>query len=151
MIDDVLFWNKVKFGPGCWVWTGGRTATGYGRVKRGGKMVCATHWAVFLTIGRLPVSKDGEVVAHSCDNPPCVRPDHLRVCSQSENIAECISKGRWTPPNPTKLSDSDKKEMVKMRLDGSTFREIGERFGIKISTAQKWVSASGCVNRRRSI
>jgi len=34
------------------------------------------------------------VVMHKCDNPPCVRPDHLAVGTQAENIRDCKRKGR---------------------------------------------------------
>ena len=33
-------------------------------------------------------------VLHSCDNPSCVRPSHLRIGTQHENIMEMAARGR---------------------------------------------------------
>lgn len=44
----------------------------------------------------------GEVVMHTCDNPGCVNPKHLRGGSQKENVSDCARKGRRAP----QLSDS---------------------------------------------
>lgn len=34
---------------------------------------------------------------HSCDNPPCVNPAHLRPATTRENVADMIAKerGHW--------------------------------------------------------
>jgi response regulator of citrate/malate metabolism len=36
----------------------------------------------------------GQVVMHSCDNPQCINIDHLVLGTQSDNIKDCVSKGR---------------------------------------------------------
>ncbi len=37
---------------------------------------------------------EGKVVMHSCDNPRCINPKHLTLGTQSDNILDCVSKGR---------------------------------------------------------
>ncbi len=142
---DRLFWEKVDVGPGCWNWNGaGANCKGakYGRTKRLGRMVSATHWALFTSTGVMPPK--GSVVLHTCDNPKCVNPKHLVVGTQSENIKDCVQKKRWVPPNPSSLSIADIECMKKMRSVGFTYKAIGDCFGVKLQTAFKWVNASHC-------
>ena len=40
-----------------------------------------------------PVPK-GMVVMHTCDNPGCFNPNHLRVGTPSDNIQDSVAKGR---------------------------------------------------------
>lgn len=36
----------------------------------------------------------GRVLLHACDNPRCVNPDHLKPGTQSQNVRDCVRKGR---------------------------------------------------------
>lgn len=38
------------------------------------------------------------VSCHSCDNPPCVNPLHIRAGTLKSNAYECIAKGRMKAP-----------------------------------------------------
>src|SRR5687768_11337382 len=75
---DVRFWARVTKSPepdGCWLWSGAIfTATGYGSVTVNSRPASAHRIAWTLTHGAIP---GGLNVLHRCDNPPCVRPDHL--------------------------------------------------------------------------
>lgn len=85
------FWARVQRGPGCWTWTGRRTAFGYGELQMAGRHVTAHRLAWELTYGSIP---DGQSVLHSCDNPPCCRPTHLWLGSQADNLHDMFRKGR---------------------------------------------------------
>ena len=88
------FWAKVdvREPDECWLWTAARLAYGYGRFSVGsGLHRLATHAALEYDGKPRP---DGMHALHSCDNPPCVNPAHLRWGTNAENRAESISKGR---------------------------------------------------------
>ncbi len=91
-----VFWSKVAKGEGCWTWTACRYTQGYGGfgIKYEGKwyLALAHRVAYLLTHETLPPSA---AVCHSCDNPACVRPDHLWLGTRKDNAQDCLAKGRW--------------------------------------------------------
>ena len=86
------FWKMVPERPedGCWEWRGARQPKGYGRFLDGGRKVGAHRFVCELTYG----PSVGRYALHACDNPGCVRPDHLRWGTQSENLADAVRRGR---------------------------------------------------------
>ena len=83
------------YGPNgdCWEWTGGKHKFGYGMVwvNEFQKSVCAHKIAYLLAYGSLdPLLW----VLHSCDNPACCNPSHLRQGTYQENIDDRTQRGR---------------------------------------------------------
>ena len=96
-------WEKVlpridmTGGPdACWEWTGARTKAGYGLVSSEGRRRYVHRLVACGMTGRMLVPD--EVVRHSCDNPPCCNPAHLLVGDQSQNIRDCVDRGRHFSP-----------------------------------------------------
>lgn len=90
------FWNKVdrSFGKGpwgdCWEWVGRVDGRGYGEIKVSGRYKKAHRLALF---------GHGDLMnklfaCHRCDNPKCVRPDHLFAGTALDNVRDMHSKGR---------------------------------------------------------
>lgn len=84
LIADVerRFWSNVQKTPTCWLWTGRASEDGYGRIRIAGKERTATVVSWALHFG--PVPPMG-IMCHHCDNPPCIRPQHLFLGDHSLN------------------------------------------------------------------
>lgn len=86
-------WTQVE--SGCWEWKHSRVRDGYAQFawKQDGKwrQAAAHRVAHCLATGSVD---GGAYVLHSCDNPGCVRPDHLRPGTQTENMREMMDRGR---------------------------------------------------------
>ena len=91
MPDLERFWAKVDTSGECWEWTGQRDRNGYGRFSLGRTWHRATRALWALTRGPIPA---GMCVLHRCDNPPCVRPDHLWLGSRRDNSRDMAAKRR---------------------------------------------------------
>lgn len=86
------FFSKVEMHlSGCWHWTGATCRAGYGQLRVDKKPKMATHVALELH-GFERV--DNAHALHSCDNPKCVNPAHLRWGSHVENLREMVARGR---------------------------------------------------------
>lgn len=146
------FWAKVeKAAPGvgvhCWVWTGFRNAKGYGHFGANGKRFIASRFAWAITYGPIPV---GLCVCHRCDNPPCVRPDHLFLGTISDNNQDAARKGRlkrWQQGENNgraKLNLRQALEVQARALAGEKRQALADEFGVaevtvrRIATGRTW-------------
>jgi len=108
------FWTHVdkKEPEECWNWKS-RTKSGYGmfRVTMQKKESEFVASRVSLFLSGTPVN--GFFALHSCDNPKCVNPGHLRAGTHKENMEDMVAKGRWRGGRPRKHFKEPKiKEIV---------------------------------------
>lgn len=84
------FLLKVRKSSRCWIWLGpcrGR----YGALYLSGKKISAHRAAWILFRGPIPEGLD---VLHKCDNRLCVKPSHLFLGTDIDNMQDCVRKGR---------------------------------------------------------
>lgn len=121
---------------GCWIWSGNRDKDGYGRVSMRGVWNRAHRVMYSNQVGDIP---DGLFVCHSCDNPPCVNPEHLFAGTHADNMADCSRKGRRPAfpgeSNPSsKLTETDVANVRFMKEDGIMQKDIADHFGVTPGT-----------------
>lgn len=84
--------TKVSAEGDCLVWFGNKDSNGYGRLRHAGCAHYPAHRLMYeLRKGVIP---DGLNIRHTCDNPPCINPDHLIVGTQKQNVADMFERGR---------------------------------------------------------
>jgi len=91
MTTEERFWAKVNKTDGCWVWTGRKDGGGYGKLKIQNKECGAHRCSWEIHHGSIP---DNLYVLHTCDNPLCVNIGHLFLGTHTDNMRDCIAKGR---------------------------------------------------------
>jgi hypothetical protein len=105
--DDQVtrFWGRVQKTDTCWLYTGAMNEHGYGLVNVKGKIYKAHRFAYLLLAGPIP---DGLFLCHQCDTPACVRPDHMFVGTQKDNLQDMSRKGRGSKvPNGASLQSGN--------------------------------------------
>lgn len=127
--DQEAFWVRVDQGDPdeCWPWTGTTLPKGYGTLYWDDRTRYAHRVAYEIANGSV---EDVEVVMHTCDNPPCCNPNHLKAGTQSENITEALERGRLIPVGAD-VTPQDVRD-IRDRYDeeDTTYAEIAEDYPI---------------------
>lgn len=150
---DERFWKRVQKGDGCWEWQGAVHPSGYGVLfsYERGLAHPTPHRAHRLSweihVGPIP---EGIFVCHRCDNRRCVRPDHLFLGTNTDNMRDASEKKRLVGnrsnhhlgsarPN-AKITETDVVEMRRLSREGITGKELSARFGINRGTVSEILS-----------
>lgn len=134
------FWARVDRAEGhgpngdCWVWTGSKKTGGYGLIRDGGARLKAHRVSYELAFGPLPVlpGYHGACVLHHCDNPSCVRPDHLYIGDPAANAGDMKRRGR-APEHKGEKNEAAKlteAQVRRIRQDARPASRIAPDYGV---------------------
>lgn len=158
-INRDLFFSNIKKGDGCWEWTGWREpGGGYGRMTvaraSGNGRVSERAHRISWVLANGPIP-DGLSILHSCDNPGCVRPDHLRSGTAADNARDRDERNRHArlsgeAHGRSKLTEAQIEAIRAKYVPGS--REFGQyglarRYGVgqqqisRILRGERWAFA----------
>jgi hypothetical protein len=112
------FWDKVDITNKCWNWIGYKNRAGYGMLGIGYQRPYVHRLSWEIHFGPIPAGKQ---VCHHCDNPACIRPDHLFLGTARDNLLDAIEKGRHHPP------PAEGEQNGRARLTENIVRDIRQR------------------------
>ena len=144
-----VLWSKVekKGVDECWPWMGTRTKGGYGRVQIRDWNYYA-HRVIYLLEYpdsielNAPKNKDVRgLLMHSCDNPICCNPKHLRIGTYAENNADKKAKGRCKDFSGAKgprckLTMEQARTIRQLRKDGISARDLAKQYEISLPSVK---------------
>ena len=130
------YWAFVDTSGGpdaCWLWTGGCGTRGYGMFWIGSRYIGAHRWGYLTFVGPLAL---GQIVRHTCDNPPCQNPRHWLPGTHQDNCDDRISRGRSNTLRGSlaasaKLTESQALDIrARYAAGGITQQTLGEEYGV---------------------
>lgn len=129
--EERLWHYTNKLGPDdCWEWFGNKDKDGYGAMRSGKSMIRPHRLSYELANGPIP---KGMSILHSCNNPACVNPAHLRVGDHLENMADRKKSGHYNTGDKHVMAKISDDEVKKIREMDGTYKQIAEAFGVSES------------------
>lgn len=148
------FWSRIDKTPGqgpngdCWQWRAAAGKEIYAQVKIAKQRRVVHHVAWFLKFGQWPTLW----ILHSCDNPPCCNPQHLREGTAKDNANDRSIRNRGVKgeshPN-AKYKETDIRHaynLLKTGLRTSVVAQITGIHRVTISSlrhGRAWKEVSG--------
>jgi ribosomal protein L40E len=150
------FWSYVDKSGDCWEWTGCDNGHGYGVFGVANDSKAAHRVSYEMEHGPIP---EGMEVCHHCDNPCCVRPSHLFLGTQADNMRDMYSKGRQSSSEVRSegarrqprgeehhfatLSNEEARQIWQLHLTGMRKVDMAQRLNVKVNAVYR-VTNSDC-------
>lgn len=152
-VSVTRFWRlvDVRSETECWLWRGDTDRSGYGVFVYQGRKAGAHEYALSFTTGERRA--EGLDTCHSCDNPPCCNPLHLRFDTRTGNVRDMHERGRAR--NGSALTDADVVLIRERRAAGARQIDLAEQFGLTdgavsmIVRGIRWPNAGGPIQTER--
>jgi hypothetical protein len=111
----------------CWEWRYARSAGGYGQMWHAGRVRYVHRLVYEMECGPIPA---GAHVLHSCDNPPCCNPAHLRVGTHADNMDDMRRRGRANGGTPKLTREQASALREAYAHGGVSQRSLARSYGI---------------------
>lgn len=127
------FWRSVdvRGDDECWPWSGDRDPHDYGIFFYHDRRRPAHELARSFAVGEL--RPHGYETCHSCDNPPCCNPAHLRFGTRQDNVDDMWNRGRASQGEShpgAKLTNELVREMRERRALGARQVDLAAEYGV---------------------
>lgn len=142
------FWSRVlrRGSAECWPWLAGQSSTGYGWIyicggRRNPVRTYAHRAALYYSTGKWK-----SVARHTCDNPICCNPRHLRWGTKRDNAQDALRRGRayiGESNSNAKLTNRQVLQIRRLRSSGLTYKEISGATGVTTSRIAFVVTRQG--------
>jgi hypothetical protein len=145
---DVIWQFVKKAGPDeCWQWLGTKYRNekgSYGKIAIHGRQYRAHRLIYELSYGvtlerRQKFARESQVIMHTCDNPLCCNPAHLKLGTPSDNVWDMVRKGRrhnFDGERGANAKLTNEQAALVRKLAHAKFpqKEISRMFGISVPT-----------------
>lgn len=104
---------------------------GYPRIRQNGKDKRMSRY-IYSQVNQCEIPR-GLCVMHTCDNPQCINPEHLRLGTNMDNILDKIAKGRSKPNRPKKKFTDEEIHYIR-EISKETTKRLAIKFGVREET-----------------
>lgn len=120
---------------------------GYGQICINNERLLHHRVAYCEAKGVSLASIKGMVVRHTCDNKPCINPEHLVIGTQSDNMMDCVERDRHArvglsgEEHPGAKLTAEQVDSIRSEFTGrrGQLTELGTKYGVHRSLVRKIV------------
>lgn len=134
--------NSVKRDTGCIEYAGGKLKHKYGLVSitfNGKRKSVPAHRAYYMAVNNCLDLPREICIRHKCDNPCCVNIEHLVSGTYSDNMRDCIERGRkakkYKPHTRVRIHSKAKIEAIRNAV--GKYKRIAYDFGVTTGYVSK--------------
>jgi len=141
-VEERFFYNIKKMENGCWEWQGSTSKYGYGQMTYKGQRRY-THRVSYMIHNNVELETK-DIIMHTCDNPPCCNPEHLKKGTHAENTQDMLNKKRnkvGEEFTKTILTEEQVLEIRKLYKKWKySMARLSKEYGVSHSTIQKIIN-----------
>jgi hypothetical protein len=122
---------KVPTDTGCLEWMLYRNPAGYGQIRVNYKLWLVPRFVYTKCVADIP---EGLIIMHTCDNPSCINPEHLRLGTHAQNQRDKMYKGRGNAGVQNGQAKLTLEQVERIRqlhsIEGRSLASIGREYHV---------------------